>query len=67
MLFSYVAIEMFVDAQKKRQSKWDLPSGQPAGRSRGSSPKESNTGAVGAQALVNARLIDKSLMNLFKS
>lgn len=54
-----------IECSKKRKSKWDNPSNEQRS-SRGASPTNTSA-AVGAQALVNARLIDKNLMKLFKS
>uniref|UniRef100_A0A1X7VH99 Uncharacterized protein n=1 Tax=Amphimedon queenslandica TaxID=400682 RepID=A0A1X7VH99_AMPQE len=49
------------DSQKKRKSKWDNPSS-----SMNVSSPTSTDPVVGAQALANARLIDKNLIKLFK-
>ena len=62
---SYIIIAQpsFIESHKKRKSKWDNPSSE----LKVASPSQSGSDpVVGAQALANARLIDKSLMKLFK-
>ena len=57
----------FVGDSLKRKSKWDVNSNNGGSRSTGSSPVKRSTLPVGAQALINARVISKSdMMKLIK-
>ena len=58
----YVAISL---ADKKRRSKWDVASGTSGSGSHTSSPSHTkDPSGVGAQALMNANLINKEMLKL---